>query len=258
MGRFGSTADDVSSTSADRAGEGSALRVLIIDDHTLFSEVLKRALEGQGIDVVGLALTGKEGIHAVRHSCPEVAFVDLGLPDLSGLAVGQAILETCPEIKVVALTAIEDPRTVKEALRVGFHGYVTKYIPVQRLIQALDSVLGGHVVVPQRLASEAAEARNPEDEAVELLAKQLTPREREVLVLLVEGASGQMIARRLGISPNTVRTHVQSILMKLQVHSRLQAATFAVRHRLVAVPGEIPALVPNSNGQGVALNKALA
>jgi len=215
-------------------------------------------LEGQGIDVVGLALTGKEGIHAVRHSCPEVAFVDLGLPDLSGLAVVQAILETCPEIKVVANTAIEDPRTVKEALRVGFHGYVTKDIPVQRLIQALDSVLGGHVVVPQRLASEAAEARNPEDEAVELLAKQLTPREREVLVLLVEGASGQMIARRLGISPNTVRTHVQSILMKLQVHSRLQAATFAVRHRLVAVPGEIPALVPNSNGQGVALNKALA
>jgi len=184
--------------------------------------------------------------------------VDLGLPDLSGLVVGRAILDACPETKVLALTAIEDARTVKEALRVGFHGYVTKDIPVQRLVQALDSVVGGHVVVPQRLASEAAEARTPEDEAVELLAKQLTPREKEVLVLLVEGAGGQAIARRLGISPNTVRTHVQSILMKLQVHSRLQAATFAVRHRLVAVPGEASALMPSSSDHEVALRKALA
>jgi two-component system nitrate/nitrite response regulator NarL len=135
---------------------------------------------------------------------------------------------------------------------------MTKNTPIQRLVEAVDSVLGGQVVVPQRLASEAAGARTPDEEAVELLAKQLTLREREVLVLLVEGASGQTIARRLGISPNTVRTHVQSILMKLQVHSRLQAATFAVRHRLVAVPGEVLSLIPSSSGHEVASRKALA
>lgn len=231
---------------------------MIVDDHRLFSEVLKRALEGQGIEVVGLAGSGEEAIRAVQRSCPQLAFVDLGLPDVSGLAVGRAILKACPDAKVVALTAIEDARAVKEALRLGFHGYVTKVTPIQRLVEAVDSVLGGQVVVPQRLASAAAGARTPDEEAVELLAKQLTLREREVLVLLVEGASGQTIARRLGISPNTVRTHVQSILMKLQVHSRLQAATFAVRHRLVAVPGEVAGLIPSSSGHEVASREALA
>lgn len=184
--------------------------------------------------VVGAATTGEAAMRAVRGSCPDLVLVDIGLPDRSGLAVGKAILEECPDTKVLALTAVDDPRTVREALRSGFHGYVVKDTPVEKFVQAVETVIGGQIVVPSRLASRVAGARTTEEEAVALLANQLTQRELEVLDLLVEGATGQAIARRLGISSNTVRTHVQSILTKLQVHSRLEAATFAVRHRITS------------------------
>jgi two-component system, NarL family, nitrate/nitrite response regulator NarL len=104
----------------------------------------------------------------------------------------------------------------------------------------VQGVIDGQIVVPQRLGKEALEpvpvtALEPEASAVGLLARQLTPRELEVLEMLAQGAGGGEIARRLGVSPNTVRTHVQGILSKLQVHSRLEAAAFAVRHQLVKV-----------------------
>lgn len=212
-------------------------RVLIIDDHMLFAEAIHLALEEHGFEVVGIAASGDEALSAVRRWHPDLALVDIGLPDRSGLAVGRAILQERPETKLLALTALDDPRTVREALRGGFHGYVVKDTPVSRFVQAVGSVLGGQVVVPRPLAPRVAGALSAEEEAVALLSNQLTPREREVLELLVEGASGQAIARSLGISPNTVRTHVQSVLTKLQVRSRLEAATFAVRHRIVPGPG---------------------
>jgi len=212
-------------------------RVLIVDDHMLFAEAIRLALEEHDIEVVGIAVSGEEALTAVRRWHPDLALVDIGLPDRSGLAVGKAILQEFPETKVLALTALGDPRTAREALRAGFQGYIMKDTPVTRFIQAIHSVLDGQVVVPRPLAPRVAGALSAEEEAVALLSNQLTPREREVLVLLVEGASGQSIARSLGISPNTVRTHVQSVLTKLQVRSRLEAATFAVRHGIVAIPG---------------------
>lgn len=234
------------------------LHILIVDDQILFSEALKRALEGQGIAIVGTAASGYLAIEAIERECQDLALVDLRLPDISGFAVGRTILRHCPGTKLIALTAVKDPRFVKEALKVGFHGYLTKDSPIQRLVRVINSVLDGEVVVPQRLASDVSGARTPEEEAVELLAKQLTPRENEVLVLLVQGASGQEIARRLRISPNTVRTHVQSILMKLQVHSRLQAASFAVRHHLVPIgeqaPGRLSAAPRFADAAGDALS----
>jgi DNA-binding NarL/FixJ family response regulator len=130
---------------------------------------------------------------------------------------------------VLALTAIDDQKVVSEALRIGFRGYLTKDTPVSKFVRAARTAVDGQVVYQQSLG--AGPRRRDEPGALE--GQQLTPREREVLALLVEGLSGVVIANRLGISRNTVRTHVQSILTKLQVHSRLEAATFAVRHRLV-------------------------
>lgn len=211
-------------------------QVLIIDDHMLFAEAIRFALQAHDVDVVGIAASSEEALPAVRRLCPDLVLVDIGLPDGSGLTVGKAILQEYPAMKVLALSALDEPRAVREALRAGFQGYVAKDTPVARFIQAIDAVLAGHVVVPRPLAPRIAGARSAEEEAVALLSNQLTAREREVLGLLVEGASGQSIARSLGISPNTVRTHVQSVLTKLQVRSRLEAATFAVRHRIVADP----------------------
>jgi DNA-binding NarL/FixJ family response regulator len=160
--------------------------------------------------------------------------MDLGLPDRSGLAVGQEILERWPQMKILAVTALDDPKAVDDALRMGFRGYLTKDTPVARFISSLEAIVDGQVVAPHRLIP-GGHRRRPADD-ISLLVTQLTSREREVLGLLMEGADGRTIARRLGISRNTVRTHVQSILTKLQVHSRLEAATFAVRHHVVPVP----------------------
>ncbi len=166
---------------------------------------------------------------------PDVILLDLGLPDRSGLAVGREILESWPEAKLMVLTALDDPKAVEEAMRAGFRGYLTKDTPVSRFVSSIEAIVAGQEVFPHRFAQADAAPGVPND-SVWLLISQLTPREREVLGLLVEGADGRTIATRLGISRNTVRTHVQSILTKLQVHSRLEAATLAVRHRVVPLP----------------------
>jgi len=218
------------------SGEVGAVRILIVEDQVLFSEAIRLALEERDMVVVGMATTGEEALAMAQETDPDLALVDIGLPDRSGLAVGKQILEEHPGVKVLALTVLEDPRVMREALRLGFHGYILKDIPVVRFVRAVETVMAGEVVVPRKRAPRLTGTGSSDDEAVALLASQLTRRELEVLELLVEGAEGLAIAQRLGIAPNTVRTHVQSILTKLQVHSRLEAVAFAVQHRLTPLP----------------------
>ena len=230
MGRFGSNADNVSFTSADRDGEGSALRVLIVDDHMLFAEAIKSALESAGVVVAGVSATAEDAVTSVLRKRPDLVLMDVALPDQNGLLAGRQILQEWPEARILAVTALDERHVAEEALRIGFRGYLTKDTPVAQFVNSVRAVLDGQLIMPHRLASVSRYAAGDED--VGLLAGQLTAREREVLGLLVRGASGLEIAAELSISRNTVRTHVQSILTKLQVHSRLEAATFAVRHHV--------------------------
>jgi two-component system, NarL family, nitrate/nitrite response regulator NarL len=218
------------------------VRVLIADDHMLFAEALRLAVEDLGLSVTRVATTGEEAVAEVDRSMPDVILMDIGLPDQSGLVAGRTILERHPEARIIALTALSDRATVDQALRAGFVGYLTKDTPVTEFATAVRSAIDGHLVVPQRLAP----TRRPSDEEAQiaLMASQLSPRELEVLSLLVQGANGRTVASTLNISLNTVRTHVQNILTKLQVHSRLEAATFAVRHGIVGVPQ------PEASGSG--------
>ena len=209
------------------------MKAIVVDDHRLFVDVIKALLERMGFDVVAIASSAEEAL-ALSGYTPDLVLVDVGLPDQSGLVLGRALLDAFPGAKVLALTALDDPRAVEEAARSGFHGYLLKDQPVTQFSESIRSSLEGEFVFPRRFVSPS-DARASRDDS-RLFADQLTPREREVLSLLVEGASGQIVARRLGISSNTVRTHVQSILAKLQVHSRLEAVAFAVRHGVVDVP----------------------
>jgi DNA-binding NarL/FixJ family response regulator len=199
--------------------------------------VIRSALESRGVEVIGVAGDAREAVQVSKETRPDLVLIDLGLPDESGIVAGKRIIEDLPETKVLAVTALNDAKVVGDALRAGFCGYLTKDTTLAKFMRQIEDVVRGDVVVPHRIAAGTTPAVSAEERNAKFLASQLSPRELEVLTILAEGADSATISRRLRISPNTVRTHVQSILMKLQVHSRLEAATFAVRYGLVSVRG---------------------
>lgn len=210
-------------------------RALIVDDHALFAQAIGSMLEREGfvIDVVG---TGQEALEAVQRTHPDLVLLDLDLPDRSGLDVGMAILAESPTTKLLAVSALNDAGSVREAIQAGFHGYVTKASGVEQFVSSLNAVLEGHAVIPSEATGHRSSSE-PRDLQALRLAAQLTPREREILQLLADGLTTRAIARRLHIAPNTVRSHVQGLLSKLQVHSRLEAVAFAARHGLTEPSG---------------------
>jgi DNA-binding NarL/FixJ family response regulator len=214
------------------------VKVLVVDDHVLFTDAIVPVLAGmEEMEVLGVARSGREALELARRDPPDVVMLDLGLPDMAGIEIGRRLLEESPDLTILALTGRRDTQAVTEAMAAGFAGYLTKDTPLPSFAPRIRSALRGETVVPPRLDTRRAVTRTPEDESAALLAGQLTPREREVLSLLVEGSDNAEIARRLMVSANTVRTHVQSILTKLGVRNRLQAAAFAVRHQVVEVGG---------------------
>ncbi|MDQ3956734.1 MAG: response regulator transcription factor [Actinomycetota bacterium] len=215
------------------SSESAGTRVLIIDDHQLFADVIKSSLEAGGMDVVGIAQTPEEGLEAAERAQPELALIDFGLPGMNGIEVGRRLRGVVPDVTMIAVTGMKDSRLVDMALDAGFHGYLTKDTPLSEFVSSVEEILGGDVVTTSKGMHREPKPSTGEERSADLLAKQLTPREKEVLALLVEGASSDDIADRLDISSNTVRTHVQSILTKLQVSSRLSAATFAVKHKIL-------------------------
>lgn len=221
------------------AGGGPAryegVRVLLLGERTLFTEALRFVLESFGMtaDVVA---HGESALQAARRARPHLVLVDLeGAPN--GAAVGRSLARESPDTKLMAVTPRYDPEVLSAALAAGFHGYLTKDTPLTRFARLIDATLSGEALARWPLGRGPALGPNGDRPAV----VRLTPREREVLSLLAVGASGRDIAERLGISPNTVRTHIRSVLGKLDCHTRLEAATFAVRVGLVPSAARSPA-----------------
>ena len=208
--------------------------ILIVDDHRLFADVVASALEQLGARIVGPVGNAADAVVAVATERPDVVLLDLSLPDGRGIDAGRTIVEAHPDIIVLALSASTDPRAVTEAMKAGFRGFVPKDAPLTTVVEAIRTALGGRsVVIPASRTKPISGSPREGGVSATLLASGLTMREREVLELLVAGLGSRAIAEKLQISMNTVRTHVQSVLTKLQVHSRLEAAAFAVRHQLV-------------------------
>ena len=206
-------------------------KILIVDDHRLFADVVASALEQLGARIIGPVGNAADAIVAVATERPEVVLLDLALPDGDGIDTGRGILEVAPETVILALSASTDPRAPTEALKAGFRGFVPKDSRLPTVVEAIRGALAGRSIMIRSVAPASSSLRG--GVSASLLASGLTTREREVLALLVEGLGSRAIADRLQISMNTVRTHVQSVLTKLQVHSRLEAAAFAVHQGLV-------------------------
>ena len=218
---------------SSRPADPGAATVVIVDDHKLFAEALKSALERLGMKVAGVATTAADAERVVGSTRPDIVLLDIGLPEGDGLTLAERLIAQHPRLKVVAVTSSFSSRLVQDALRRGIHGYLTKDASMSQLADSLEAAMRGRVLITQRLARAAAGGQGILEGSDFLLADQLTEREMEVLGLLVDGTTSDQIAARLGLSRNTVRTHVQAILTKLQVHSRLEAVAFAVRNGLI-------------------------
>ena len=199
-----------------------AIRVLVVDDHELFAEAVSGLLTEAGMDVVGSIRTGSDAISFLEDHVADVVVLDIGLPEESGLEIGKRILDRWPGTKIIALSAVEDERDISEAIHIGFVAFVTKDSPSDVLVEAVRAIGRGEQPAPLLRSSleKRFGRRGPTDK--------LPAREREVLGLLAEGLDTRTIANRLSMTRPEVRSHVQSILQKLNVPSRADAVTKAV------------------------------
>lgn len=218
---------------SEQAGE--ATRVLILYEDILAAQAIQSVLERLGLIVeLAEARCGGEAPGDTRQSEPDVALVEVSLANAGAIQGGRNIIAAWPGAKVLALTASGDVDSLLAAARAGFHGCITKDSSLADLLGSIQAARGGHVSRPDRSAARAAGHRTQEEREAALLASQLTPRELDVLCLLADGERGAAIAAILHVSPHTARTHIQNILTKLQVHSRLEAVAFALRYGVVA------------------------
>lgn len=213
------------------------IRVLIVDDHTLFRSGIRLVLQRQeGFEVVGEAGDGLEGVKRAKQLKPDVVLLDLHMPGTSGLEALRLLADDAPQAQVVMLTVSEDAEDLLDALRAGARGYLLKNIDTDFLLDSIRRAARGESVMSTQMTAKLADAmrqtaRTPASGAVN--TAKLSPRENEIIIMLARGASNKEIARELDLAESTVKIHVQGILRKLNLVSRVQAAVYAVEHGLV-------------------------
>jgi DNA-binding NarL/FixJ family response regulator len=210
------------------------LRVVIADDHPVYRQGLARLLVESGIDVVAEAGNGLEAITAVEQHAPDVVVVDLNMPGLSGVEVTRRLVERTPASRVLVVSVSAQEDDVTEAVLAGASGYVLKEGPVEEVVAGIQAAAAGESLISPRIASMLLrKVRDRRTREVEVPSQPLSERELEVLHLVAEGKANHEIGEALFIGQSTVRNHISSILMKLQVENRVQAAVRAVRDRIV-------------------------
>jgi DNA-binding NarL/FixJ family response regulator len=215
-----------------------ATRVLITDDHGVVRQGLRMFLSlDPDFEVVGEASNGEEALAMARDLGPDVVLMDLLMPVMDGISATEKIRAELPDVEVIALTSVLEDASVTGAVRAGAIGYLLKDTDSEELSQAIKAAAEGRVhLAPEAAARLMREVRAPDS------PEALTDREAEVLRLLARGKANKQIASSLYVSEKTVKAHVSSILMKLGVQSRTQAALYAVRAGLVSIDelGEEP------------------
>lgn len=211
----------------------SQIRVLLVDDHTLLRQGLRNMLElNPNIQVVGEARDGEEALAKTAEVSPDIVLMDITLPGTDGIEATRKIKEHYPKVDVIVLTMHVDDYHAFEAIRAGASGYLTKSVTQDELVKAIETVRAGEASVDPAIAKKMLRefAHSLEGKSK---AFGLSPREREVLLQLCQGASNKEIAERLVISQKTVKSHLKSIFNKLDVNDRTQAVAFALREGII-------------------------
>ncbi|MCD6706597.1 MAG: response regulator transcription factor [Thiobacillus sp.] len=212
------------------------IRILIVDDHTLFRSGIKALLQRQDdFEVVGEAGDGLEGLKRAKSLQPDVVLLDLHMPGIGGREAVKLLSEEVPACNVLLLTVSEDAEDLIETIRAGARGYLLKNIETDFLLNAIRSAARGESVVsPQMTGKLMMGVRmGKEGVAQEDDREKLSPREKDIIALLAKGVSNKEMAHTLNVAESTIKIHVQNILKKLHLTSRVQAAVYAVEHGLV-------------------------
>jgi DNA-binding NarL/FixJ family response regulator len=207
-------------------------RLAIVDDHEALRDGLQSLLADSGLDVVGTAGNVAAAMDLVEHEQPDVALVDIRLPDGSGIDLARMLLATRPQLRIVLYTGATDAELLSEGLDSGAQGYALKSGSTDELVEAITQVAGGGTYVDPRLdrilLSRRATAR----------VRQLSRREREVLQLMAEGLTAHAVGEMLGVSVETVRSHVRNAVRKLQARNRVHAIALALGRGEIALDTE--------------------
>ncbi|MGE8688351.1 MAG: response regulator [Achromobacter sp.] len=212
------------------------IRILLVDDHTLFRSGVRLLLQRQpDFEVVAEAGDGVEGLKRAKELKPDVVLLDLNLPGLSGLETLQLLTQDLPSCAVIILTVSEEADELGQALRDGARGYLVKNIDADALTAAIRRAAGGEPVIADSMTAKLVEQfRGQSGQAAQTQGagdrNRLTARERQIVQWLARGASNKVIARELDVSESTVKIHVQNVLKKLNLTSRVQVAVYAVEH----------------------------
>ncbi|HEY2044415.1 MAG TPA: response regulator transcription factor [Jatrophihabitans sp.] len=206
------------------------LQVMVVDDHPLFAEALAARLSNESdINVPAIACSVDRALSIVDAAPPTVLILDLVLGEESGFIVLRAVRRDHPEVRVIMLSATSDIDCVVEAIRLGARAWVPKSTEAQKLVEVIRSVARGGGWLPEEMFGGALDRLTHVAEPVSDELKALTSRERQLLQCMIDGIPRSEIANRLFLSPNTVRTHAQNLLAKLQCHSLLEAVALARR-----------------------------
>ncbi len=208
------------------------IRVFLIDDHAVLRQGLRLIIENtHAMEVVGEAGTGKEALYTLRRLPipPDIILLDIHLPDTNGVALAHKLGALAPKAKIIILTVSDDSRDLYAAVQAGVRGYILKESSANEVVEAIKRVHRGEAVLPPALTARLLdELSRPGYTPTEL-----TEREREILRYIARGLSNKEIAAVVGLSENTVKTHVRKILTKLNARSRAEAAAYAVQAGLL-------------------------
>ena len=224
------TASESSRASAD------AIRVLVVDDHELFRTGLCWLLKDEGFDVAADAADGETALGLLEDVLPDVVLMDIHMPGIGGVEATRKITATAPLARVVVLTISADERDVADAIMAGASGYVLKDAPREQLVDAIKAAAADEALISPSIAGQLlrrVRAGTGPGDLARSVESQLSERELEILKLIAGGKDNAEIARELFLSPKTVKNQVTSILRKLQLHNRIEAAVLAVRSGLV-------------------------
>jgi len=217
------------------------IRVLIVDDHALYRRGLLTVLGTEdGIEVVGEAADGIEAVDQAEETLPDVIVMDVSMPKRGGIDACRVIKQRVPSARILMLTSSDDEANLFEAVRAGANGYLLKDVPPEEVAAGIRGVFHGQSLLSPMMATKLLTefAQISQRETVPaptpgLELPRLTDRELEILKLVARGRLNREIATELFIAENTVRNHIRNILDKLQMHSRMEAAMYAVRQRLI-------------------------